>query len=182
MRTFLPIPILLLAAATLVACDRDDHQVSVAQFISIHGDQIAVHAPGHADADINAAGDLRIADQNIATTTAERDLLKRYFTTAMALRDHGIATGKAGAAVAGQAIGSVVSGLASGNTDKIDSEVNASAAKVEAKVALICDDLGEIQSTQQALASQLEAFRPYALIKADEAERCRGGLKNHQRS
>ena len=86
-----------------------------------------------------------------------------------------------GAAVAGQAIRSVASGLASGDTDKIDAEVNASAARVEAKAALICDDLAEIQSTQQTLASQLEAFRPYALIKADEADKCRRGLKHHQR-
>ena len=183
MRTCLLLPILLLAATVLTACDHDgnDRHGSIANYISIHTDYIAVHAPGRADADITAAGDLSIADHSVAVTTAERELLKHYYATALTLRDHGIATGEAGAAVAGQAIRSVASGLASGDTDKIDAEVNASAAKVEAKAALICDDLAEIQSTQQTLASQLEAFRPYALIKADEADKCRRGLKHHQR-
>ena len=183
MRTYLPLLILLLAATALTACDHDgnDRRGRIANYISIHTDHIAVHAPGRADADVNAAGDLSIADKSVAVTTAERELLKHYYATALTLRDHGIATGAAGAAVAGQAIRSVASGLASGNTDKIDAEVNASATKVEAKAALICDDLTELQSTQQSLASQLEAFRPYALIKTDEADKCRRGLKDHQR-
>ncbi|MEO8748317.1 MAG: DUF2884 family protein [Rhodanobacter sp.] len=174
MRIFPPLMMFLLAAA-LAGCGNDSGRDStIANYISIHDKSVAVHAPGRKDADISAAGDLSIDGASITVTAAQRDLLKHYYSTALSLRDHGIAAGNAGIATAGKAISSVASGLASGNTDKIDSEVNASAAKVEAKANLVCNDLAELQSTQNALATQLPAFQPYALIKSHEAEDCRG--------
>jgi len=113
-----------------------------------------------------------------AITDAQRDLLKHYYTSALALREHGIATGEAGTKVASTAISSVAKGLSSGNTSNIDSEVNASAAKVEAMAANICMDLQQIHITQDALASQLDAFRPYAVIKANKVDDCSRDLKD----
>lgn len=178
MRAF-PLSMMFLLAAGLAGCGNNDRDDTVTNYISIHDGSVAVHAPGRADADITAAGDLSIAGASVAVTPAQRDLLKHYYTTTLTLRDHGIATGKAGLATAGQALRSVASGLASGNTDKIDSEVNASAAKVDAQANLVCIDLAALQSTQQALAAQLAAFQPYALIKTHEAADCRRGLKDH---
>jgi Protein of unknown function (DUF2884) len=166
---------LLLSTACLAACHQD---VSIDNAISLTDGYIAVHAPGRPDADINAAGDLSIEGNNVVVTDAQRDLLKSYYTSALALRDHGIATGEAGAKVASTAVSSVVKGLSSGNTSNIDSEVNASAAKVEAMAANICTDLQQIHVTQDALASQLDAFRPYAVIKADKVDDCSRDLKN----
>ncbi|HUW51924.1 MAG TPA: hypothetical protein VMV99_00695 [Rhodanobacter sp.] len=171
------LPVMLLAAACLTGCDDRDHHETVANYISIHDGSVAVHAPGRADADISAAGDLSIADTNVPVSAAQRDLLRHYYSTALALRDHGIATGKAGIATAGQALKSVASGLASGNPDKIDSEVNASAARVKAQAALVCNDLADLRTVQESLAAQLPAFQPYAQIKASEADKCRSGLK-----
>ncbi len=184
MRTCLLMPLMLMAATSLAACDYSDTDVhaDIGSYISIHSGSIAVHAPNRPDADISAAGDLSIAGKSIPASPTQHDLLKHYYATALALRDHGIATGEAGAAVAGKALSSVAAGLASGNTDKIDAEVNASAAKVTAKAALICNDLADIRSIQQTLATQLEVLRPYALIKADEADRCRAGLDKANRS
>ncbi|TAM62322.1 MAG: hypothetical protein EPN49_04610 [Rhodanobacter sp.] len=176
MRTHL-LPLMLLAATCLAGCDDDGRHETIANYISIHDGSIAVHAPGRADADISAAGDLSIANASVPVTAAQRDLLKHYYGAALTLRDHGIATGKAGIATAGQALKSVASGLASGNPDKIDSEVNASAARVEAQAALVCNDLADLRTAQQALAAQLPAFQPYAQIKASEADDCRRGLK-----
>jgi hypothetical protein len=178
MRAF-PLSMMLLLAASLAACDNSDRHDTVTNYISIHEGSVSVHAPGRADADITAAGALSIADTSVAVTPAQRDLLRHYYSTALTLRDHGIATGKAGVATAGQALRSVASGLASGNTDKIDSEVNASAAKIEAKANLVCIDLADLQSTQNTLATQLPAFQPYALIKTHEAADCRRGLNHH---
>jgi hypothetical protein len=178
MRTLLP-PMMFLLAAGLAGCGSSSgHYDTIANYISIHDGSVAVHAPGRADADISAAGDLSIDGATIAVTLAQRDLLKHYYDTALVLRDHGIATGNAGVATAGKAIASVASGLASGTPDRIDSEVNASAAKVEAKAALVCDDLTELRSTQNTLASQLPAFQPYALIRSHDADDCRGTVKH----
>ncbi len=180
MRISPPLMIFLLAGA-LAGCGNDSgRRGTIANYISIHDRSVAVHAPGRADADISAAGDLSIDGASITATPAQRDLLKHYYNTALALRDHGIATGNAGIATAGKAIASVASGVASGNTDKIDSEVNASAAKVEVQANLVCNDLADLQSTQNAIAAQLPAFRAYALIRSHEAEDCRGDIKHRE--
>lgn len=180
MRAF-PLPMLCLLAASLVACSNSGRHDIVISYLNIHDGMVAVHAPGRADADISATGDLRIAGTAIAVTPAQRELLQRYYTTALALRNHGIATGNAGIATAGKAIDSVATGLFSGNPGKIASEVDASAAKVEAQANLVCSDLARLQSTQQALAAQLPAFQPYALIEDHEAIDCQRGLRNHER-
>lgn len=176
MRVYL-LPMMIMSAACLTGCNHNDNGGNfntITNYISIHHGSIAVHAPGRADANITAAGDLSIADKSVPVTPAQRDLLKHYYGDAMAMRDHGLATGKAGIDTANTALRSVASGLASGNTDKIDSEVNASAAKVEAQANLICNDLADLRSTQETLAGQLPAFQPYALIKANEADDCHG--------
>lgn len=183
MRTFTLVTILLLSTS-LAGCsshsDRDRYD-TVTNYLSIHDGSVAVHAPGRPDADISAAGDLSIKDTSVTVTPAQRELLKHYYDTALTLRAHGIAAGNAGIATAGKAISSVASGLASGDTDKIDRDVNASAAKVEAQANLVCHDLAELQSTQDKLASQLPTFKPYALIESHEADDCRRGLDNLSR-
>lgn len=177
MRLF-PLLTMFLLATGLAGCGNHSNYDTITSYLSIHDGSVAVHAPGRADADISATGDLSIDGSSVTVTPAQRDLLKHYYNTALTLRDHGIATGNAGIATAGKAISSVASGLASGDTDKIDSEVNASVAKVDAKANLVCDDLTELQSTQNTLATQLAAFQPYALIKSHEAEDCRGNVKH----
>ena len=159
----------------LLGCDNRSGDVdgNIDNLISIHAGRVAVHAQGQGDADITAAGDLSIAGKPVAVTATQSALLKRYYASALAIRDHGIATGEAGVATANKAITSVASNLANGNPEKIDAEVHASAANVEAQADKICDDLGQIHSIQQTLVAQLPAFRPYALIKASEANDCR---------
>lgn len=174
MRAYL-LPMMFAIAASVAGCNGTSSD-TVTTYISIQTSDgsILVHAPGRSDAHITAAGDLSIAGTKVTVTSEQRELLQKYYVTTLMMRDHGIATGNAGIATAGKALSSVASGLASGNTDKIDSEVNASAAKVEAQAALVCTDLADLRSIQETLAGQLPAFQPYALIKANEAEDCRG--------
>jgi hypothetical protein len=181
MRVFL-LSTILLTAACLTGCHDHGSHDSITSYLSLHDGSVAVHAPGRPDAEIAATGDLTIAGTNVSVTGEQRDLLKHYYATAAAIRDHGIATGRAGAATGLTAIRSVASGLASGNPDKIDAEVTASANKIDASAALVCNDLAELRSTQENLARQLEAFRPYALIKVGEVENCPGRPRVRQRS
>lgn len=178
MRIFSLVTTLLLSAGLAACGSHGDRNDTITSYLSVHDGSVAVHAPNRPDADISATGDLSIQGASVTVTPAQRELLKHYYGTAVALREHGIATGNAGIATAGKAISSVASGLASGNTDKIDSEVNASAAKVEVKAMLVCEDLAELQSTQNTLAAQLPAFKPYALIESHEAGDCRRGLSD----
>ena len=66
----------------------------------------------------------------------------------------------------------MVSGLASGKPDRIGSEVEAQAAKVEAAAMSLCRDLSVIQTEQTAIADQLAEFRPYAVIDARTVTDC----------
>ncbi|MCE5233435.1 MAG: hypothetical protein ABFC67_02045 [Mizugakiibacter sp.] len=172
------ISLLMLAgalAAALAGCGHanpDDAVTTDDAYIAVRGDRAVVRAPGAPDASIGPAGDLRIGDREVATTPAQREQLARYRAEAGALRDDGIATGKAGLAVAGHAIGSVISGLASGNPDRIHKEVDTRAQVVEVQARKLCADLKQLRATQDAIATQLPAFRPYARIDAGDAERC----------
>lgn len=141
--------------------------------ITINGDEARLHVKGAPDAAIGATGSLRIGHDVVATTPAQQALLRDYYRNAMAIREHGIATGKAGAAIAGQAISSVAKGLASGNTDNIDKEIDAKAARVEQEAQKICLDLVGVKAAQDALAPQLPAFKPYAgIVDADAVDEC----------
>lgn len=171
------IPLVLFAGALAVALAGCDSAVSGTVvtddgYIALRDGYAVVSAPGQPDASIAADGALRIGEAAIATTPEQRTQLARYYAEAAALRDDGIATGKAGLAVAGHALGSVISGLVSGDPDRIDKEVDAKARTVEASARKVCADLAQLRSTQDAIAAQLPAFRPYARIDAGDAERC----------
>jgi hypothetical protein len=141
--------------------------------ISFHDGSIAVHARGAPNADITATGDLSIDGKAVALTPEQRTLLKQYYVQVMAVRDDGIATGKAGAAMAGHAIGSVASGLAHGDPDSIGPAIDARAKQVEAKAMAVCNDVQALQAQQNAIASALPAFRPYARIGARSVTNCK---------
>ena len=70
---------------------------------------LTAHVKRQPDAVIDAAGDLSIGGKTLALTPAQRDLLKTYYGQVVNIRSAGIETGKAGAALAGHAVGAVVS-------------------------------------------------------------------------
>lgn len=161
-------------AVLLASCSVDDSGDSSGVFrhFSIDNGSVAVHAQGVADAVVDAGGNLTIAGKSVSTSAAQRQLLARYHDSILTLRNAAVAAGKAGIKTAGKAIGSVIAGLASGNPDKIDAQVNAQAGQVAARVAELCGALREIRSTQDAIAAQIEAFRPYATISAEDVDHC----------
>ena len=165
--------IALSLAAVLAGCTIDLDSGSVFDFITIHDGNIAVHAKTGPDAIVDAAGDLSIDGKEVALTPVQRDLLKQYYAQVLATRDDGIATGKAGAAMAGHAIGSVASGLAHGNPDSIGPAIDAHAKQIEAKAMAVCNNVVAVQTKQNAIASALPAFKPYALIDGKDVSDCR---------
>jgi hypothetical protein len=132
--------------------------------ITMDDGKVALHSSGAPDATITAAGDLNINGNAIATDAAQREQLQHYYSGVVAVRDHGIATGKAGAAVAGQALKSVASNLVNGTPDQIGNQVDAKAQVVTEAALKICKDIGDIRAAQDNLAGQLPAFKPYAGI------------------
>ena len=161
----------LLLAAVVAACSSESR--SVLPRISVVDDtHVAVHARGAADAVVSVEGVLTIDGRSVTLTTPQQESLKRYYAGVVALHKDAIATGKAGMRTAGKAIGSVVSGLVNGDTDKIGDKVDAEAAKVDAAAMTVCRDLSVIQAEQVFIAGQLEAFRPYAVIDSRAVADC----------
>jgi hypothetical protein len=147
--------------------------------ITVNAGTVTLHSAGAPDATINAGGDLSIGGNALTTDAAQREQLQHYYNSVLAIRDHGIATGKAGAAVAGEAIKSVASGLANGDPDQIGKQVDAKAQKVTDAAMKICQDIDGIKAAQDNLATQLPAFKPYAAIVDDgDIRECRRGSKS----
>lgn len=179
----------LLAMTALIAgCGKESGSTNVISFrssslvnggITLRNDEVTLHVQSTPDAVINAAGDLSIDQRSATVSAAQRALLQGYYRNVLAVNEHGIATGKAGAAIAGQAIKSVVKGIASGHTDSIDKDIDAKSQTVTQEALKICQDLANIKTAQDSLAVQLAAFKPYAgIIKADNLTDCTSDSKN----
>jgi hypothetical protein len=166
--------IFVIAAAGLVtSCSDRAHSGTTWQHFDVVNDNVVVRGNAVPDAIVSADGNLRIADQRIALTPPQQEMFKHYHASVVSLRSHEVATGMAGAAMGGQALASVASGLASGNPDKIGPEIEARAGKIEAEAAKLCIELSEIRTTQEAIAQQVAQFKPYALLDAKSASDCK---------
>lgn len=174
---------LLLMATLLAACGDGTSSTNIISSsssslvnggITLRHDKVTLHVHGAPVAVIDPTGNFSIEQKPVVIDPAQRVLLQDYYRNTLAVQQHGIATGKAGVAIAGQAIGSVVKGLASGDTDNIDKEVDAKASKVEEEAMKICGDLANIKTAQDSLATQLAAFKPYAgIVDADAVTDCK---------
>ncbi|HKR76232.1 MAG TPA: DUF2884 family protein [Rhodanobacter sp.] len=173
-----------LLCVLLAACSHDSGTTIAGDNGNIHlRDGVAViQVTGQPDASVNGNGELRIGSKPVALTADQRDLLKQYYVSVYKIRSEGVATGKAGAALAGQAVGSVMSRLAHGDTDRIGKDIQAQAGKVTAQAAAICDGLEQLRATQDAVAAQVAAFRPYATLDKDRVAKCKQGLDEANRS
>ena len=169
----------LVLAVGVSACVFGSDAGSVGSLIHIHDGWVSIRGRNDTTARIKADGDLRIASKAVALTPAQRALTTQYVEQVKATLRDGIATGKAGAAMAASVIGTVFSGLARGDTRDIDRKANAQAAKIKGRVARICDDMQAIQATQNQLAAQLSAFAPYTVIDDQRVGECRSGLHDH---
>ncbi|MEO7478456.1 MAG: DUF2884 domain-containing protein [Lysobacteraceae bacterium] len=141
--------------------------------LTLRNGTLTAHAQGAPNAVITPAGDLSIDNKSVAVTPEQRDLLKKYYGDVVAIRQAGIETGKAGAAMAGHAIGAVASGLAHGDPDSIGPKIDAHAKEIESKAMVICNDVVALRTTQDAIAASLPAFKPYANIEKQEVDDCR---------
>ena len=169
----------LLASGLLAGCSNgsdmsDFGSTSIANGgIRVKHGVATLHVSGAPDAVISADGELRIDGKTVSITPAQQDLLKQYAQAAFAVREHGIATGKAGAAVAGAAIPGIAASIASGDSDQIDKHVDAKAKQVDEAANKICLDIARIRTAQTSLAADLPAFTPYGgILGADKGKSC----------
>ena len=170
--------ILLAAAAGAVGCG--DHSSSVTLghgALRVHAEEVTIEGSSGPDAHLLPGGVLKIGSDPVTLTPEQQASVEAFYDAAHAISQHGIETGKAGAQVGATAAKEVVSGLAHGDTSQIEAKVQASAAKVKEQALKICDDIGAMRSSQEALAGSLAAFTPYRVITESDVSGCRKDLK-----
>jgi len=155
-----------LAAGLLVAgCGNGLDTTTIANGgIVVLGDTVTLHGTGGSEAFLDATGTLKIDGHDVAVDATQRQLLQQYYQGARAVREHGVATGKAGAAVALRSLENAASHVTGNDSEQADAKLDAATQRVDQEASRICTDIQRIRVAQNRLATSLAAFKPFAGI------------------
>jgi hypothetical protein len=132
--------------------------------IVIRGDRVMLHGAGGIEGNLDAAGNLVIDGRTVTVDASQREQLQRYYQGARSVREHGIATGKAGAAVAMQSLKTAAAYVTGGNGEQADADLNSTTSRIDQEASNICLDLQQVMAAQGSLATSLGSFKPFADI------------------
>lgn len=125
-------------------------------------------------AEITPQGDLLISDKPVAVTPAQRQMLLAYRQQLIDIGTQGIAIGKQGAALGVRATSTALAAVFAGKSEQqVRQQVEAQTSDIRAAAAKICDRLPALMDSQQQLAADLPAFKPYATLTPAKIEQCR---------
>lgn len=162
----------LAASLVLAGCGNGLDTTTIANGgIVVLGDQVTLHGTGDSEALLDAAGRLVIDGHDVALDATQRQLLQQYYQGARAVREHGVATGKAGAAVAVQSLRNAAEHATGSGTEQTDAKLDTATRRVDDEANKICLDIGQIRAAQNRLADSLPAFKPFArIIDGDDSD------------
>ncbi|EJP79971.1 TPA: hypothetical protein UM362_001568 [Stenotrophomonas maltophilia] len=133
---------------------------------------IKISADKQPRAEITPDGRLLIAGKEVAANDVQRRHLQEYRGHVVAVAMAGMDVGLAGAKLGANAAGEALKGIFSGDSEGVEKRINAEAAKIEAQAKRICDRLPAMLASQQALARELPAFKPYATMDQSDVDDC----------
>ncbi len=168
----------LFIAALLCSCNSGTSVSTDGGRISANSKSVTLRVDGLPNAEITATGDLNIAGKAVAVNASQRALLHSYHHEMNAMTADGIAIGKQGAALAGKAVTEAIKGAINGNPDDIESKVEAEAKKIEQQAMQLCKRLVTIKTSQDALATSLPEFKPYATLGQSDVDDCESSQGN----
>nr|WP_298130924.1 hypothetical protein [uncultured Pseudoxanthomonas sp.] len=125
-------------------------------------------------AEITPAGELLIEGTPVATTPEQKALVLAYRGELLGVVGDGMAIGMEGARVGIDAAASALKGVLAGQSgDEIGQQVGEQAkAKIKPMVAQLCTRLPGLLGAQQALATALPEFKPYASMDQSDVDDC----------
>ena len=144
----------------------DDARKDIAQ------GNIKISADKQPRAEITPDGRLLIAGKEVAANDVQRRHLQEYRGHVVAVAMAGMDVGLAGAKLGANAAGEALKDIFSGDSEGVEKRINAEAAKIEAQAKRICDRLPAMLASQQALARELPAFKPYATMDQSDVDDC----------
>lgn len=148
------------ATLALAACSPGINE-GIGHHITFDSSGMVIHAIGKPDAHIGKDGSLAIDSRAIEVTPAQRAMLQRYYGEAQSMMQSGEAVGKQGAAMAEKGIGSAVASIFHGDSSKADKQLEAQSNQIDSAVGKLCTDLKALDDTQQTLANEIPALKPY---------------------
>ncbi|WHZ18144.1 MAG: SSU ribosomal protein S2p (SAe) [Rhodanobacteraceae bacterium] len=161
MKTILALAGSVLLAAALAACSPGVNE-GLANRITFDSNGMVVHAIGRPNAHVSRDGDLRIDGKSIAVTPAQRQLLQQYYRQATGVMNSGMAMGKQGVQMAARGVGDAIASIFHGDSSTTDKRMNADSQHIEAAANQLCASVKSLGTTQDAIAAQIPAFKPYA--------------------
>jgi hypothetical protein len=150
-----------LATITLAACSPGLNE-GIGHRLTFDSNGMVVHAVGKPDAHVGKDGSLAIGDRTIDVTPMQRVMLQRYYRQAGAVVSSGKAMGREGAQMASHSIGAAIRSILHGDSASADKQLDAQSNRIDNAVDKLCTNLKAMDDTQQALATGIPAFAPYA--------------------
>jgi hypothetical protein len=143
--------------------------------IDVNGHRIASRNRGLPKAEITPQGDFLIEGKPQPLNAGQRALLLEYRGEIIAVADAGMNIGAKGAGIADDALGGVLGAVFGGEEGRKDYEakMEAKGKAIEAEAMKLCGQLQPMLDTQQKLATDLPAFKPYANLEQSDIDDCR---------
>jgi hypothetical protein len=125
-------------------------------------------------AEITPQGDFLVAGKAVPLTPAQRTEMLAYRQQIVGVARQGVEIGKQGASLGMSAAGAAIAGALAGESDQqIRQRVEAQASGIREAAAKICDRLPAMMASQQKLAADVPAFKPYATMTQQDIDDCR---------
>lgn len=133
------------------------------QGLSFDKDGLILTAPGRVAAYVNTAGDLRVGNKQIATTTAQHDLLKSYYAEAESANKTIDAVGKKATAYGEQVANELLGNLADAHTE---TRTNKNARdELNTAGSGLCHQMQQLDVTQKQVQASTPALQAYAAFR-----------------
>lgn len=161
MKAFLILAGSVLLVVALAGCSPGINE-GIGHRITFDSTGMKVHATGKPDAHVGRDGSLDIGGRAIDVTPAQRELLQRYYGEARATMATGKAVGRQGVQMATHGIGAAIRSIFHDDSTEMDKRMDAASANIEAAAGKLCHDVEALAATQEAIASGIPAFAPYA--------------------
>ena len=142
--------------------------------LNVNGRQIHRKSGDLPNAEITPLGDLLIEGQPVNVTKAQRQQLLAYRGHIVGVAEAGMAIGTQGADIAGEALNGVAGAIFGGKEGEqaFEQRMEAQGKKIEAEAMKLCAQLPALLADQQALATSLPEFKPYASMTQEDIDDC----------
>lgn len=126
---------------------------------------------------VTPQGELLIGDRPVATTPEQKALVLAYREQLLGVIGDGMAIGMEGASVGINAAAAALKAVAFGESgDEVGKQAEAAAMQqIKPMVDRLCGRMPGLLAAQQALATAVPEFAPYATMDASDVDDCKNG-------